>query len=63
MDRLLSFYPDTQIVRISAEGCRCVEQMRWLFGWQALLDVVSNVEELAGASHSHALQYETGTAS
>lgn len=42
---LVTFYPDSHIVRISAEGGRCFEEMRWLFGWQALLDALGQPEE------------------
>jgi hypothetical protein len=56
---IVSFYPDTRMVRISAEGGRRFEQMRWFFGWQALLDLVGDVEELTGASGPHDSQCET----
>ncbi|TDG09819.1 hypothetical protein E1N52_04680 [Paraburkholderia guartelaensis] len=43
---ILTFYPDSRIVRISTDGGQRFEQIRWLFGWQALLAIVGNVEEL-----------------
>jgi hypothetical protein len=41
---VVTFYPDSRIVRISAEGGKCFEEMRWLFGWQALLEAIGYVD-------------------
>ncbi|TDG03414.1 hypothetical protein E1N52_34775 [Paraburkholderia guartelaensis] len=60
---IVSFYPDSRIVRISAEDGHCFKQMRWLFGWQALLDVVGDAEEFAHTVPPDASQYEPRVAS
>ncbi len=46
------FYPDNRIVRICAEGGRRFEEMRWHFGWDALIEAIGarNVEADAGSS-------------
>lgn len=51
---IVTFYPDSRVVRISAEGGHCFEEMRWLFGWQALLDALGHVEEPASVHDARA---------
>jgi hypothetical protein len=34
------YYPDSKIVRICAEGGQCFEELRWYFGWDALLEAI-----------------------
>ena len=47
---VVTFYPDSRIVRICAEGGRCFEEIRWHFGWDALLEAIGarNLEDGEG---------------
>lgn len=51
---LLIFYPDSRIVRICTEDGRCFREMRWHFGWEALLRAVHGEAETETGTHETA---------
>lgn len=47
---VVTFYPDSRVVRICAEGGSCFEEIRWHFGWDALLEAIGARNVEGGAS-------------